>query len=181
LSPKLREEPIDSDLAKIKADKLQRLMEERKGIENKKLKQDNRNLSKSQQWAIKMLEDGVAYEIVTQSVDFGEPNKDTKQVERFNPNRKGIIVSLLLEPEEKQWIENILLALKDVPLKRSEVDLCVKHIKRLNYEGALRDVYEFYGLTLKELEEKEEEERAKGHVAKADRLQTIIERNAGRK
>ena len=131
--------------------------------------------------AVQMLERGISYEVVTQTVDFGEPNPITKQVERHSPKRRGVIHTLVIEPEEKQWIEHILLALKNVPLKKKEIELCVQHINRLKYEGALRDYYEFYGMDLKELEEKEEAERLSGNVPKADKLRAIIEKNSGRK
>ena len=179
MSPKLREEPIDEELAKIKAAKLQEMLED--GRKKAKSISDNRNLTRPQEVALHALEKGVAFEVVTQTVDFGPTNPQTKQVERFHPKRKGLIVSLLVEPEEKQWIEHLLLTLRGVLLKKKEQQMVVQHIQRLHYEGALKDYYEFYGLSLKELKEKEEEERTQGHVKKADRLRAVIRINTGRK
>lgn len=134
-----------------------------------------RNLTKPQSMAIEMLMGGKAFEVLVDSMEFGDDKVDpaTLQVRPYE-KQKRFMISQEVYPEEKGWIEHILKALQGVPLKRVELDEIKKHIKRLNYEGALRDMYEFYGMTIKELREKEKELRTQGSIGEADRLRTLL-------
>ena len=171
MSPKITEEPIDEDLARIKEKMLLDML-------GKKTKPNitTRKLTKAQHMAIRALYKGEMIEIVTRTIDYGEPDPITKQVDALNPKRKGIVATLEVYPEERQWIEHLLKALQGVPLNKRDQAVIMKHMKRLRYEGALRDYYEFYGMSIKELKEKEIKERAKGQIAKADQLRKVIER-----
>lgn len=134
-----------------------------------------RNLTKPQSMAIRMLMSGEAYEVLIDSMEYGENKVDpaTKQVRPYE-KQKRVLVSQQVYPEEKGWIEHILKALQGVALKRVELDEIKRHIKRLDYEGALRDMYEFYGMTIKELREKETEYRTQGSIGEADRLRALL-------
>lgn len=174
--PKITEQAEDADLKQARENVLADLL----GKRPMKAKGDlsNRLLTKAQAMALNILEKGVAMEIITQTVQYGDDKVDpvTKQVRPF-AKQKGLIVTLEVGPEEKHWIEHLMKALHKVPLKKREIELFQKHIKRLNYEGALRDYYEFYGLTLKELKDKEEEYRSQAFLTEADRIKDVIERN----
>jgi hypothetical protein len=137
-----------------------------------------RTLSQGELQALKILRDGTAFEVVERTVQFGDDKVDpiTKQVRPYE-KQQGLIVTVTLEPEEKGWIEHLMKALQNTMLSKKEVELFRKHIRRLNVSGALRDYYEFYGLTLKELKEKEQEYRQQGHLGEADRIKKVIERN----
>ena len=165
---------VDEELARLKQERLREMLGYKAELKPKE--SPARILTHSHQMALRALEKELPIEVVTRTVDFGPVDPMHKQVQRFHPKRKGIIVTLRLDPDEKQWIEHILKTLENVPLKRSEVQLVMKHINRLNYEGALRDHYEFYGLSLRELEEKAVEERSAGHSANAERLEQIVKR-----
>lgn len=134
-----------------------------------------RDLTKPQSMALKMLMKGDPYEVLIDSMEYGDDKVDpiTLQVRPFE-KQKRVLVSQEVYPENKGWIEHILKALQGVPLKRVELDEIKRHIKRLNYEGALRDMYEFYGMTIKELREKEKEYRTQGLIGEADRLRALI-------
>lgn len=168
-----KDEQIDEELAKAKQSVLADLL----GKKQAKIPfMDTRSLTKSQATALKALENEKMFEIVDRVIDYGDPDPITKQVHRFSPQRKGLVMTVEVYPEEKRWIEHLLLILKGVPLKKKEVDLVKKNINRLNYQGALRDYYEFYGLNRSELKDLERAEREEGHNSKADRLKTIIEK-----
>ena len=144
-----------------------------------KLKPDwsNRRLKPGQRAALYHLEKGTAFEVVERTIEFGDDEVDpiTKQVRPY-AKQKGLVVTLELDPDNKQWIEHLMKALSTTTLKKSEVELFMKHIKRLNYQGALRDHYEFYGLSKKELKEREEKYRQQGLGNMADRLKKVIDR-----
>lgn len=168
-----RDELIDEELAKAKQSALAEMLG-KKQVKPRGL--STRKLTPSQATALKALENGDMFEIVERVIDYGDPDPVAKQVDRWSPQRKALVVSIEVYPEEKRWIEHILLMCVKIELKKKEVELVKKHIKRLNYEGALRDYYEFYGLNRSELKDLERAEREEGHFAKADRLKMIIER-----
>lgn len=170
--PKVTEEGIDADLAKARDRAFAAMI----GRTMKPAPDTGRKLTRAQGMALRALHSGKMIQVVIRTVDFGRPDPTTKQVSRWSPNRKGVIATLEVYPEEKEWIEHIMKGLQGVPLNKKDIEAFRKHIKRLNYQGALKDYYEYYGLTLKELKEKEEVERTAGQIAKADKLKKVIER-----
>ena len=174
--PKIKEIKKDKELEEAKSKVLADLLG--KPIKEPKKDWSNRRLTNAQRVALECLEKGQAFEVVTQTVQFGDDSVDptTKQVRPYE-KQKGLIVTIEVDPEEKGWIEHLMKTLYTVPLKKSEVELFQRHIKRLNATGALRDHYEFYGLSLKELGEKEEEYREQGLTREADRIRQVIERS----
>ncbi|KKK62768.1 hypothetical protein LCGC14_3001000, partial [marine sediment metagenome] len=119
------DEQIDEELAKAKQSVLADLL----GKKQAKIPfMDTRSLTKSQATALKALENEKMFEIVDRVIDYGDPDPITKQVQRFSPQRKGLVMTVEVYPEEKRWIEHLLLILKGVPLKNKEVDLVKKNI-----------------------------------------------------
>lgn len=165
----------DPELAKAKQNVLLDLLGRRKMRKAKSL--SSRNLTKSQNMAVDMLMKGEAYEVLIDSAEYGDDKVDplTQQVKPYE-RQKRVIVSQEIYPEDKAWIEHILKALQGLPLKRRELDEIKRHIRRLKYEGALRDVYEFYGMTIKELREKEKEYRTQGLIGEADRMKRVLDK-----
>lgn len=145
--PEIKEQKADDDLQAAKGRVLAEMLGRK--VPKKKI----RRLTQSQEAALTYLQKAEAFRVVTQTIEFGDDKVDpaTKQV-RPLARRKALVVELLVEPEEKQWIEHLMKALQDVQLGKKEVELFRFHIKRLNYQGALRDHYESYGMTERERE-----------------------------
>lgn len=145
--PEIREQKADDELQAAQGKVLAEL------LGKKTIKKKIRRLTLAQESALRYLKSGDAFEVVTQTIEFGDDKVDpvTKQVMPL-ARRKALVVQLLVEPEEKQWIEHLMKALQGVSLGKKEVELFRFHIRRLNYQGALRDHYEFYGMTERERE-----------------------------
>lgn len=163
----------DPELAQAKQNVLLDLLGRHKMKKAKSI--SGRKLTRAQNMAIEMLMKGDAYEVLIDSAEFGDDKVDpvTLQVRPYE-KQKRVIVSQEVYPEDKAWIEHIMKALQGVPLKRRELEEIKRHIRRLNYEGALRDSYEFYGMTIKELREKEKEYRVQGRIGEADRMKRVL-------
>lgn len=163
---------MDDDLKKARESALLDMLGKQ---QMEKPKPSGRELTPPQATAIKCLETENAFEVMIDSLEYGDDKVDpiSKQVRPFE-KRKRLLFSQDVYPEEKEWIEHIMKALQGINLKRKELELIKKHIKRLNYQGALRDYYEFFGMSIKELREKEREYRQQGSISEADRMRRLL-------